>query len=81
MDRETLLQILDVQDFALTDAEYLRLHQAYSDAHTGLLALMSELTPEQTQVLAEYFAAATQLHHRLMALALDWSHKNTPGFR
>ena len=61
--------VLDAQALAVTDAEYMALHQAYVPTREQFGLLCNSLPLEQQQIIDDYISAAVRLHHRLMALA------------
>ena len=71
MEKSQVLKILDVYDAALRDAEYLHLHAEYTTAEKRLQKMMTELSQSHRQDLEDYLTASVQLHHRLMALAIE----------
>ena len=66
-------KILDVQDQALTDNEYLAFHKGYESAHERFLELWLSLSGEQQEIIGDYLYASVQLFHRLMALACNYT--------
>ena len=75
MDKEILFQLLDVQESALLDDQYMQLHGEYAQAEENLRNLMNTLPQEQQQIIAEYLLASVPLHHRLMYLAICYGSK------
>ena len=77
MDKELLHQLLDIQESALSDHQYMQLHKDYVQAELQLRQLLETLRPEQKSVLEQYLLASVPLHHRLIALAIAYG-KNLP---
>lgn len=75
MTNAELQKILDVQDQALTDYEYLELHAGYESAHERFLELWLSLPAEQQDVIGDYLYNSVQLFHRLMALACNYTER------
>lgn len=72
MDKDRVMEIVDVQDKALTDEEYLRLHADYSIAQKKFSLLMQEMSPWEKEIVGNYLLTAVSLHQRLMELAIDY---------
>ena len=80
MDNEILHQILEVQESALSDNQYMQLHKAYIQPEENLRNLMNTLPQEQRKIIEDYLTAAVPLHHRLMYLAICYGQsKASPG--
>lgn len=76
MDRKTYLKILNVQEFAMNDPEYLALHKDYAPAQERFADLLFRLPASEQAIIEDYLQHSTFLFHRLMALALE---TNLPG--
>ena len=72
MDKDRVMEIVDVQDKALTDEEYLRLRVDYSIAQERFCRLMQEMSPWEKEIVENYLLTAVSLHQRLMELAIDY---------
>ena len=72
MNKDRIMEIVDVQDRALTDEEYLRLHWDYSIAQEKLCRLMGEMSPWEKEIMENYLLSAAALHQRLIELAIDY---------
>lgn len=71
MKKSNILKILDVYEIALQDEEYLRLYAEYVPVEKKLQKLLAVLPQSQRQDLEDYLLASVELHHRLMALAIQ----------
>ena len=72
MDQDRVMELVDVQDKALTDEEYLQLHVDYSVAQERFCRLMQEMSPWEKEIVENYLLTAVSLHQRLMELAIDY---------
>lgn len=72
MNYERIMEIVDVQEKALTDEKYLLLYEDYACAQENLRRLMEEISPWAREVVEKFLLAAVPLHHRLMELAIDY---------
>ena len=72
MDQDRVMELVDVQDKALTDEEYLHLHVDYSIAQERFCRLMQEMSPWEKEIVENYLLTAVSLHQRLMELAIDY---------
>lgn len=72
MNRETMNRILDVQDRALEDGCYQRLHGEYEEHARRFQALMETLPQEQKDVIWDFLGASASMHLRLLELAVNW---------
>lgn len=72
MDKDRVMELVDVQDKALTDEEYLRLHVDYSIAQERFCQLMQAMSPREKEIVGNYLLTAVSLHQRLMELAIDY---------
>ena len=72
MDNDRIMEIVDVQEKASTDEEYLHLHVDYSYAQEKFCRLMMEMSPWEKEIVENYLLAAVALHQRLMELAIDY---------
>lgn len=73
MNREALQKILDIQERASVDEEYLQLYANYAPAQRKLQEMMVQLRPEQQEILEAYLCTAVMLYHRLMVLATEYT--------
>ncbi len=71
MNTETLHKLLDIQEFAMHDETYRRLHEAYSIAHELFLQFYRSLSESDRHMIDDYLSAAVSLHHRLLILAIE----------
>ena len=72
MNRDRIMEIVDVQEKALTDEEYLHLHVDYSYTQEKFCRLMKEMSSWEIEIVENYLLAAVALHQRLMELAVDY---------
>ena len=72
MDRDRIMEIVNVQEQALTDEEYLHLYADYSYAQEKFCRLMKEMSPWEKGIVEGYLLTAAALHQRLMELAIDY---------
>ena len=75
MERDRIMEIVDVQEKAMSDKEYLQLHKDYSDAQEKFCRLMTEMSPWEKEILGNYLLTAATMHHRLIELAIDYGRK------
>ena len=75
MERDRIMEIVDVQEKAMTDEEYLHLHVDYSYAQEKFCRFMREMSPWETEIVENYLLTAAALHQRLMELAIDYGRK------
>ena len=66
------MEILNVQEHALADAEYLHLYTDYSSAQEHFRQLMTELPAKEQEIIENYLLTAVALHQRLMELAINY---------
>ena len=72
MNRDRIMEIVEVQAKALTDEKYLQLYEDYSAALEKVYRLMKEISPWEREIVNNYLLAAVSLHDRLMELAIDY---------
>ena len=72
MDRNRIMEIMDVQDTAFTDKAYMQLRVDYTIAQERFCRLMTEMSPREQEIVADYLLTAVSLHQRLMELAIDY---------
>jgi hypothetical protein len=72
VSKDRIMEIVDVQDGALADEEYLQLHREYSIAQKKFCRLMGEMSPWEKGIVENYLLSAAALHQRLMELAIDY---------
>ena len=58
MDQDRVMELVDVQDKALTDEEYLHLHVDYSIAQERFCRLMQEMSPREKEIVGNYLLTA-----------------------
>lgn len=78
MDGDRIMEIVDVQEKARTDEEYLHLYKDYSLAQEKFSRLMGEMSPWEKEIVGNYLLTMAALHQRLMELAIDYG-RNTGG--
>ena len=71
MTLDSMHRILDIQESAMEDGEFLRLYENSREANTRFIALWAALPKAQQLVIDDYLQHAALLYHRLMELALD----------
>ncbi len=72
MNKETLHKLLAIQESAMHDETYLRLHEIYSVAHEPFLQFYLSLSETDRHILDNYLFASVSLHHRLLILASEY---------
>ena len=72
MDIQNINELLEVQEKALSDQQYMQLHVEYVSAEKRLRQLLQDLPQEKSAVLEQYILASAMLHHRLMILAIEY---------
>ena len=72
MDKDRIMEIVDVQEHALSDEEYLHLYAEYSYAEKKFRRLMKEISPWEKEIIENNLLAAVALHRRLMELAVNY---------
>ena len=75
MDNSRVMEIVAIQEKAMTDEEYLHLHVDYSYAQEKFCRFMREMSPWETEIVENYLLTAAALHQRLMELAIDYGRK------
>ena len=71
MTQDSMRRVLDIQEAAMEDAEYLQLIHNSRESNARFISLWASLPKEQQLVIDDYLQHATLLYHRLMELALD----------
>ena len=72
MDHDRIMELVAVQEKAMTDEEYLHLHGDYSIAQEKFCRLMKEMSPWEKEIVENYLLTSVALHQRLMELAIDY---------
>ena len=72
MDKDRIMEVVDVQEQALTDEEYLHLYADYSYTQDKFCRLMGEMSAWEKEIVENYLLTAAALHQRLMELAIDY---------
>ena len=72
MDKDRVMELVAVQDKALTDEEYQQLRADYSIAQEKFCRFMQEMSPWEKEIVENYLLTAVSLHQRLMELAIDY---------
>lgn len=75
MVNNELHMLLDIQDQALTDQEYLEIHKQYEPVQERFLELWLSLPKEQQDIIGDYLYFSAQLFHRLMIMACKYTDK------
>ena len=75
MDKNWTLDIIDVQEEALADEQYMQLYEEYAQAEAQLRQLLQELPSQQRAILEQYILTSVPLYHRLMILAMEHGKK------
>ena len=71
MKLDSMHRVLDIQESAMEDAEYLQLIHNSRESNARFISLWASLPKEQQLIIDDYLQYATLLYHRLMELALD----------
>ena len=77
MDKDRVMEIVAVQDKALTDDEYQQLHAGYSIAQEKFCRFMQDMSPWEREIVENYLLTAVSLHQRLMELAIDYGRSSS----
>ena len=72
MNKDRVMELVAVQDKALTDEEYLQLHVDYAIAQEKFCRFLQEMSPWEKEIVENYLLTAVSLHQRLMELAIDY---------
>ena len=71
MNRQDLLKIIEIQDFAMGDKEYLTLHKDYAPAQERFADLLFRLPEVERAIIEDYLEHSALLFYRLMTLAIE----------
>ena len=72
MDKDSVMEIIAVQESASTDEEYLQLYADYSCAQDKFCCYLQEMPPLEREILENFLLTSVALHQRLMELAINY---------
>ena len=70
MNTKGLHKILDIQDAAKQDAEYMRIYAEYAPAQERFAAFCNSLPEGKRKIVDDYLFTSVQLYHRILEIAV-----------